>query len=1030
MRRAQEPKRAIVARAVVLACMLAALCSPVSALNPSLDVSQYAHTAWKIREGFTKGEITAIAQTPDGYLWLGTDFGLNRFDGVRVVPWQPPPAQHLPSEWVTGLLAARDGTLWIATLKGLASWKNGKLTQYSEVAGTMVFRLLEDHEGTVWAGVLGFTPSGRLCSIRNSVIHCYGEDGGLGYGVMGLYEDRKQNLWVGVANGVWRWKPGPPRFYPLPGEANGIRALGEDADGTLLVGWKGRIWRFVDGKAETIYSLPKSAQANLETLFRDRDGGLWVGTYNRGLVHMHQGRTDVFAQSDGLSNDNVHHVFEDREGDIWVLTANGLDRFRSFPVVTFSGNQGLSGAEGGAVLVARDGTVWLGTKEGLKRWSNGQTTTYPVRVKPYGKLNGQSPNSLFEDSSGRIWASTLTGFGYLENDRFNTISSLPGVVHSITEDSAGNLWIANQEHGLIRLSRKNEVEQIPWASLGRKNHFNALVADRTRGGLWAGFYEGGIGYFRDGQLRKTYGTAEGLGDGVVNEIRLNPDGSVWVATDGGLSRVKDGHVATLTSKNGLPCDAVHWTREDAAYSLWLRTACGLIRIPQAELAAWVTAVDANDDANRTIHGEVFDNSDGVRFRRGAGGYTPHSGITADGRLWFADLDGVSVIDPTHLALNKIPPPVHVEQITADHTSYEVASGASGNVSLRLPPRIRDLEIDYTALSLVAPEKVRFRYKLEGWDHDWQEAGTRRQAFYTNLAHGSYTFRVMACNNSGVWNEAGTSLDFSVAPAYYQTNWFRFLCVATVLGLTAAIYLLRMRQLERQYAIRLEERVSERTRIARDLHDTLLQSFQGILLKFHAVTYFKDLPPEAKVTLAATIEQARQAITDGRDAVQGLRSSIVLSHNIAAELSVLGDELTQEAYGSSPAFRVLVEGAPQDLAPLVRDEAFRITSEAVRNAFRHAQATCIEVEVRYHPREFRLRIRDNGKGIGPEVLADCGRDGHYGLRGMHERAKLVGGRLAVWSELDSGTEAELSVPAAVAYAKAPARRRTMFWRKGA
>jgi signal transduction histidine kinase len=360
----------------------------------------------------------------------------------------------------------------------------------------------------------------------------------------------------------------------------------------------------------------------------------------------------------------------------------------------------------------------------------------------------------------------------------------------------------------------------------------------------------------------------------------------------------------------------------------------------------------------------------------------------------------------------------------------VTSDANGNV--RVPPRIRDLQIDYTALSFVAPEKVLFRYKLEGWDGDWQDAGTRRQAFYSNLPPRNYRFRVMASNNSGVWNEAGTFLDFSVAPAYYQTWWFRSLCVAAFLALLAAAYQLRLRQVAQQFNMRMEERVNERTRIARELHDTLLQSFQGVLLKFHAVTYvILDRPAEAQKTLQTAIEQARQAITDGRDAVQGLRSSTLVSCDIAQAISTFGDELASGPSGqNSPNFRVVVEGSPRDLAPLLRDEIYRITGEALRNAFRHADAQRIEVEIRYDQRQLRLRVRDDGKGIDPVILNGRGRPGHYGLPGMHERAKLVGGKLAVWSELNSGTEAELTIPASIAYAKSSAPRRWMFWGRSA
>jgi signal transduction histidine kinase len=351
--------------------------------------------------------------------------------------------------------------------------------------------------------------------------------------------------------------------------------------------------------------------------------------------------------------------------------------------------------------------------------------------------------------------------------------------------------------------------------------------------------------------------------------------------------------------------------------------------------------------------------------------------------------------------------------------------------VRLPPQVRDLQIDYTALSLVAPEKVFFRYKLEGWDRDWQEAGTRRQAFYSNLPPHKYTFRVKACNDSGVWNDAGAAIDFSIAPAFYQTWWFRLTCVAALLGLIFALYRWRLHQMEMVFTIRMDERVGERTRLARDLHDTLLQSFQGVMLKFYALTYSLDDRPETQKTLENIIEQAREAIAEGRDAVQGLRSSTIVTNNLASGLTALGDQLAAERDVRPPVdFRVEVDGETRDLHPILRDEVYRIASEAVRNAFRHSRAGRIDVEICYDERQLRVRIRDNGKGIDPKILEAGGRVGHHGLPGMRERAQLVGGKLAVWSEVEAGAEVELTIPASVAYTRSAGARWSIFWRKGA
>jgi signal transduction histidine kinase/ligand-binding sensor domain-containing protein len=1014
--------------ALIALGVLLAWCPGAYALDPALDVSQYAHTSWKIRDGFSQGAIYSIAQTPDGFLWLGTEFGLLRFDGVRNVPWQPPADQHLPAKTISSLLAARDGTLWIGTRKGLASWKSGKLTQYPELAGQVISKLLEDREGTVWAGGLGI-PTGRLCAIQKGSVQCPGGDGALNSGVFSLYDDSKGNLWVGVAAGVWRWKPGPPKFYPLPGEANGIQGLAEDDNGSLLVTMRGRVIRLVNGKTEIAYPYPGPVKG-LEALrlFRDHGGGLWIGTSARGLVHVHEGSTDVFGPSDGLSGGDVSALFEDREGSIWVATSGGLDRFRDFAVPTFSVNQGLSNAEVGSVLAARDASMWVGTYGGLNRWKNGQFAIYG---KDNGRLNGHNPHSVFQDSRGRIWVSTIAGLGYLENEAFVPVRAVPGgAVHAIAEDTVGNLWIANQQAGLIQLSHESLVQQISWAKLGHKDNATALAADSLQGGLWIGFFYGGVVYFKDGQIRASYAAGDGLGEGWVSDLRLDPDDTLWAATEGGLSRLKNGHIATLTSKNGLPCDAVQWGMKDDDRSLWLNMACGLVHIPRSDLDAWAAGVDKDQDAKRTIQVTVFDSSDGVRSATRAYGYGQVVAKSSDGKLWFLNIDGVGVVDPPHIPFNKLPPPVHIEQIVADRNTYwQNWSGEAASLKPKLPPLVRDLTIDYTALSLVVPEKVHFRYKLEGWDRDWQDAGTRRQAFYTNLGPRKYRFRVMACNNSGVWNEAGDSLDFSIAPAYYQTTWFRLSCVAAFVALLWGLYQLRLRQLARQFNMRLEERVGERTRIARDLHDTLLQSFQGLLLRFQAATYMLDRPEEARMTLESAIDQAAQAITEGRDAVQGLRSSVTVTNDLACAITTLGTELAaSEANSNAAEFHVEVEGTTRDLHPIMRDEVYRIAGEAVRNAFKHAEAKRIEVEIRYDERQLRVRVRDDGKGIDPKDLNEEGRPGHYGLRGMRERAKLMGGKLAVWSELDSGTEVELRIPASRAYETSRTQRRSRLAEK--
>jgi signal transduction histidine kinase len=516
-------------------------------------------------------------------------------------------------------------------------------------------------------------------------------------------------------------------------------------------------------------------------------------------------------------------------------------------------------------------------------------------------------------------------------------------------------------------------------------------------------------YFKDGKVGASCTAADGLGKGHVPGLRLDRDGAVWAGTEeGGLSRIKDGRIATLTTKNGLPCDTVHWTIEDDDRSLWLYTGCGLVRIARTELDGWIA------DPKRRIKTAIWDAADGLSLHViSPAYYGPPVAKSTDGKLWFVPGVGIQVVDPRHLAVNQVPPPVRIEQVTTNGKPYQIKQG------MHLSANVRDLEIEFTALSLAAPEKVHFKYKREGQDPDWKEVINERHAQYSNLPPRKYRFRVIACNNSGLWNETGDSLEFSIAPAFYQTNGFRALCAALFLAMVWMAYQLRVRQLQREFNMASEARVNERARIARELHDTLLQSVQGLMFSFQAArNLFPERPDEAIHTLDQAICEGDEAIAEGRDAIQGLRADPALDSNLEDLLRAAGKELARSsrAEGEPPAFQVTLEGARQPLSPLLQDEVYGIAREILRNAFRHAQASRIEAEIAFDRQFFRLRIRDNGKGIDRNVIEAGSRQGHWGLPGVRERAKRIGAHLKLWSEPGAGTEAELTVPARIAYGK--------------
>src|SRR5208337_278075 len=472
---------------------------PALALDSSLEVSQYARTTWRVRNGFSLGNIYAIAQTPDGYLWFGTEFGLVRFDGVRSTPWQPPAGQHLPDKNINALLVTRDGTLWIGTFAGLATWRGGKLTPRPELGDEFVASLFEDRDGTVWAGTL--ETSGRLCAMRSGSAQCYEEP--FGRAVWALYEDSSGTLWAAAESGLWRMKPGPARRYPTPTELIG---LSKDDDGRLLIAMHGAgVLQFVGDKVEPYpvrgainsNKLLQGRDIDSNRLLRDRDGGLWIGTVERGLIHVHQGRTDVFTQSDGLSGNVVLSLFEDREGNVWIATTGGLDRFRELPVATISMEQGLSSDATQSVLAATEGSIWVGTHDGLTRWNNGQTTIF----RKANGLSGDDLQSLFQDDRGRIWVSTGHGLAYWKGGRFAAINSAPSTeIYSITGNKADNLWLSGNR-GLSHMRDGRLVENFPWSALGRHQQAKVVLFDPKQGGVWLAFWlDGGVLYFSDGQV--------------------------------------------------------------------------------------------------------------------------------------------------------------------------------------------------------------------------------------------------------------------------------------------------------------------------------------------------------------------------------------------------------------------------------------------------------------------------------------------------------------------------------------------------
>jgi ligand-binding sensor domain-containing protein len=1001
----------IVHQLALLACLVisALQCPPIYALNPNRNISQYGHTVWRLQDGFFAGKVNAIAQTSDGYMWFGTRMGLLQFDGVRFAPWTPPDGAKLPSLDIRALLGARDGSLWIGVRGALFHWKGGKLIHISGIAGSAV-EIVEDRKGVIWIAYAAASgASGALCRVDGERLRCFSQgDGAPANTSLGesLIEDAAGSLWVGTPNLLFRWKDGSPAVYRPRGlESNnsaGIVALAASSDGSMWVGmalpgpalglerlidgvWKPFVTPQLDGRTLSVTSL-----------LLDRDGALWIGTVDRGLYHYYNGRVDQFRRTDGLSSDFINGLRQDEEGTVWVVTPEGVDSFHDLSVATWSDRDGLTTDNVVSVATAHDGTIWVGNAGGLDAIRDGRVSS----IRPGNGLPGIQITAVFEDREKRLWVGIDNDLTLMRGGQFTKIRRPDGTpigpVRDMTEDLRNNLWVESEgRRALLRIHDLTVQEEFP-APATPPAH--ALAAD-SKGNLWLGLESGNLARFRNGHA-EVIEFPHGSGSR-VRQVVANPDGSMLAASNAGMLAWKDGRALILGVRNGLPCEGTNGVVLDGRGNLWLHTACGVIEIGQPELQRWWTHPES------IVEFRYFNALDGAL--PGNAFYNP-AARSKDGRLWFANGSVLQMVDPSSLASNPIPPPVHVEEIVADRKHY------SPEGVVRLPRLTRDLEIDFTALSFVAPKKMQFRYRLDGHDKDWQDPGTRRQAFYTDLDPGNYRFRVIACNNDGVWNDTGAAVSFYIIPAFYQTSWFRVLCVIAAGSSLCMFYLVHLRRVTRRMQEQLAARLEERERIARELHDTLLQGFQGLMLRFQSV--LKNIPANepARQMMESTLDRADEVLLEGRQRIHDLREDDMAGNRLWDNLARWGKEL---ALDSSSRFSAAIIGTSQPLDPAVCHEIYQIGREALTNAFKHAVANHIELEITYNPKKVKLLVRDDGAGIDNGIL-DGGRSGHWGLSGMRERAQKIGAQLNIWSHGGAGTEIDLSIPAKVAYRR-PGKR---------
>jgi ligand-binding sensor domain-containing protein/signal transduction histidine kinase len=978
---------------VVISCSI----QSVLALDPTHTISQYVRQKWQVENGFPQGPVYAISQTPDGYLWIGTEKGLARFDGIRFQLMQSAGTERPSLTQVLGLLTDREGSLWVRLLRPT-------LLRYR--AG--IFQNVMGSFGRPNASVSGMTrsPDGDLLLwvlegeakaivLRDGAFKSLAAPAGFSRSpVLAVAQTQRGDVWIGTRDaGLFRLSGGRTTAINrgLPDlKVNSLVAAGNE----LWVGTDAGIVRW--NGTELTKALPASlGRFQALAMILDRDSNLWVGTNSRGLLRITARGEASLEESGKKSPDAITALFEDREGNLWVGRGSGLEELSDSPFVTFSRPEGLA-------------------------------------------VEGSSP--IYVNSADRIWFPAAGGgLWWMKGDQRGRVipaGSGKDVIYSLAGDH-DELWMGRQRGGLTRLSWKgNAVTTKTYTQAdGLAQNSVYSVYEARDGSVWAGTLSGGVSRFSNGKF-KTYTMADGLLSNTITSIVEGSDGTMWFGTLAGLSAFVKGKWRSYTMKDGLPSDNINCIWEDASGVVWAGTAAGLAfldsgsfqappRAPRVLLDSifglaqdkygflWITTSKHVLRVRREnlLHGTLGE-GDSWEYGLGDGlrsveGVKRHRSMVTDraGRVWLSTPRGVSVVDPGRLRGNTTPGLPQVQSLAADSAPLSLQG------RIRVPAGSKRVSFGLAGLTLVAPERVRFRYRLDGFDHDWSAPVATREASYTNLAPGSYRFRLMASNAAGFWSGEEAAIAFEVDPLFWQTWWFRAGC-ALLCGLGAlALYRLRLRQLSQQLNVRFEERLAERSRIAEELHDTLLEGFRSASTELHAVA--KRLPPEsqAKPILTDTLELADRVIEEGRSAVQGLRSASAASGDLeSAFLEIREQLISQDRESECVDFRITIDGHQPPLHAVVWEETYRIGREALLNAFRHAHARKIDVELQYTSKQLRLVIRDDGRGIDAQVI-DSGREGHWGLLGMRERADRLGARLYILSSAAAGTEIELSVPLA-------------------
>jgi len=1003
----------------------------VSSARPSEENSvlgpgtrTFSFQTWQKEQGLPQSPVRSLAQTPDGYLWLGGDDGLARFDGLRFVTFGP--AEGIKVGPVNVLLADSRGGLWIGNSEGgVSRLQNNRiitLTTRDGLPTNAITALAEDAAGRIWIG----TEAGLIMWQDGNVRSLKAADQFSGNRIAALFKDPQGRMWIGVQDaGVFQFVN--DKFVPLAGDS--VDQLLKDPH-CLLADRMGRIWIGAgddsvfcrDGDRWHRYRIPRNqARSSVNTLAEEADGTVWAGAAGGGLVQIKDGKLLAVPASSGLAGNRVDSLLTDREGRLWVGTDGGLNYLRRKILFALSQGEGLGFGAVQGLAEATPGVVWAGKpNDGLYRW-DGKSFN---RLSAAGLSSHDSqPTALLVTRDGFCWVATTNSLLLYKDplaaaDEVRAIKLAKPNIISLAEDHEGALWTGTRDGKIWQL---RENKWMAPAIIPQTNPVTAL-APETDGSMWIGTAGSGLYRLANGGVEH-FGKREGLLSESIQTLYLDTQGTLWIGTaDAGLSRLQNGHIASFTTREGLADNNILQILEDDVGRLWLGSSAGIACVSKSrldELASGKITI---------VYPQLFGRAEGMLSEECTGGFCPAGLKTKSGLLWFSTLKGVSVVDPRVQPVTTHAPNTVLEEVLVDgvpdpslHASSSETSRGPGQPgiepaaleTLRITPGKHRVEFRFTGLSFDTPELVRFRYRLEGLDSDWVEAGTRRTAFYSYLPAGDYRFRVAACNRDGIWTDNEAKLHLTVSPYFWQTWWFLTLAgISLIIFVGGSVRIVEKKKIQRRLKILEQERAleRERTRIAQDLHDEMGAKLCRIsFLSEHARR--GELPSgELQSQITSISDASREVLHSLDEIVWAVNPQNDTLEHVASYIGQYAEEYFQMT-GIECELDIPTQLPPYPLSSQMRHHVFLATHEALTNILKHSGATRARISMVVNEAAFEIKIWDSGKGFvvpaneSPEFSSANG----DGLNNMCRRLTDIGGRCRIESKPGHGTNIQFIIP---------------------